>query len=353
MNEAQPYAWPLALPSPPNTGKRVLITGANGFLGRHVVAEALRRGRRVRAVVRSRVEAAHHAWAADANVELAEADLRAKRGLAEVVRGADCVIHLAAAKSGDMYAQYAGTVVATENLLAAMTEAGVRRIVAVSSLSVYDYREIANFDTLDENSPVEANAFERDEYAHTKLVQERLIREHAAAHGWDWTVLRPGVIWGRGNLWTARLGVQAGRRVWVRTGGAARLPLTYVENCAEAVVLAAEDPLAQGQVFNVIDDEQPTQRAYAKLLKARTRPEPVILPVPLTVMRAIATSADWTNRLLLKRRAKIPGLFVPARLEARCRPLAFANQKIKSFLGWSPRYGLGEALRRSTMEPAA
>lgn len=329
----------------------LLVTGANGFLGRFVVAEALRRRHRVRALVRSRAETRRHAWATDVNVELVEGDLRAARRLVDVVRGVDCVIHLAAAKSGDMYAQYAGTVVATENLLAAMTEAGVRRIVAVSSLSVYDYRQIANFDTLDEDSPVEANAFARDEYAHTKLVQERLIRDHAAKYDWDWTVLRPGVIWGKRNLWTARLGVQAGRRVWVRTGGIARLPLTYVENCAEAIILAAENPAAYGQVFNVIDDEQPTQRQFAKMLKRETSPEAIILPVPLTAMRAIATAADLTNRLLLRRRAKIPGLFVPARLEARCRPLSFANQKVKSFLGWSPRYSLAEAMRRSVAQP--
>jgi nucleoside-diphosphate-sugar epimerase len=235
-----------------------------------------------------------------------------------------------------------------------MTEAGVQRIVAISSLSVYDFRRIANFDTLDEDSPVEVNAFERDEYAHTKLVQERMIREHAAKHDWDWTVLRPGVIWGKGNLWTARLGVQAGSRVWVRTGGIARLPLTYVENCAEAIVLAAETPSAQGQVFNVIDDEQPTQREFAKLLKRKSSPRAIIVPVPLTAMRAIATTASLTNRLLLRRRAKIPGLFIPARLEARCRPLSYANQKVKSFLGWTPRYSLAEAMRRSVeREPAA
>ena len=330
---------------------RLLVTGANGFLGRHDVTEALRHGLCVRAMVRSRADALRHPWATDVRVELVETDLRSSRGLADAVRGVDCVVHLAAAKSGDMYEQYAGTVVATENLLKAMTEAGVRRVVAVSSLSVYDYRRIANFDTLDEDSPVEANAFERDEYAHTKLVQERLIREHAAMHDWEWTVLRPGVIWGRENLWTARLGVQAGRRVWVRTGGIARLPLTYVENCAEAIILAVEQPGARGQVFNVIDDEQPTQRAFAKMLKRETAPDVVIVPVPLTAMRAIAVAAELTNRLLLKRSAKIPGLFVPARLEARCRPLSFANQKVKSFLGWSPRYSLAEAMSRSVTKP--
>ena len=67
----------------------------------------------------------------------------ARRGLAEALAGHDVVLHLAAAKSGDLYAQYAGTVVATENLLTAMTDAEVKRIVLISSLSVYDYLQIA------------------------------------------------------------------------------------------------------------------------------------------------------------------------------------------------------------------
>ena len=45
--------------------------------------------------------------------------------------------------------------------------------------------------------------------------------------------------------------------------------------------------------------------------------------------------------------AKIPGLFVPARLHARCKPLRYSNQRIKQVLGWTPRYSLIEALERS------
>jgi nucleoside-diphosphate-sugar epimerase len=228
-----------------------------------------------------------------------------------------------------------------------MTETGVRRIVLVSSFSVYDYMRLHDFSLLDENSPLETNAFDRDEYAHTKLVQEQIVREHAASHGWDLVVLRPGVIWGKDNLFTARLGQQAGR-VLVRTGAWARLPLTYVENCAEAVVMAAESKSAQGQTFNVIDDEMPTQRRFASLIRSRMKPRPVIVPVPLWVMRLISGLAWQTNKRLFGGRMKIPGLFVPARLAARCRPLRFTNQAIKTRLGWKPKYSLLEALDRST-----
>src|SRR5690348_979948 len=267
---------------------KLLVTGANGFLGHYVVAEALRRGHSVRAMVRSTADAVRHGWDREPNVEVVTADLRRRKGLAGAVAGVDAVLHLAAAKSGDLYAQYAGTVVATENLLSAMDEARVRRIVLVSSFSVYDYMKIRSFAVLDETSPVERNAFERDEYAHTKLVQERLVRDHAVRSGWDYTVLRPGGIYGRDNLWTARLGVRAGGRVWLRTGAWARLPLTYVENCAEAIVLAAETEAASAQTLNVVDDDMPTQRNYAALLRRRTSPRPIILPVAWTVMRGLA-----------------------------------------------------------------
>ena len=236
---------------------------------------------------------------------------------------------------------------ATENLLAAMDEAGVRRIVLVSSFSVYAYTKIRTFSVVDESSPVEKDAFDRDEYAHTKLVQENLVREFPAARGWDFTVLRPGVIYGRDNLWTARLGVR-GRRVWLRTGAWARVPLTYVENCAEAIVLSAEKDAARGQTLNVVDDDMPTQRRYAAALRKRVSPRPLILPVAWTVMRFLAGMAVLTNKLLLRGKAKIPGIFIPCRLAARCKPLRYSNRKIKDVLGWKPRYGMKEALDRST-----
>jgi nucleoside-diphosphate-sugar epimerase len=325
---------------------KLLVTGANGFLGRYVVAEALRRGHAVRAVLRSAADPGKLGWANHPDLETVRVDLRSRRGLVDAVAGADAVLHLAAAKSGDMYAQYAGTVVATENLLAAMTEANVRRIVLISSLSVYDYLKIPSFSLLTEDSPLEIDAFGRDEYAHTKLVQERLVREHATQHGWGFTVLRPGVIYGKDNLFTARLGMQAGR-VWIRTGAWAKLPLTYVENCAEAIVLAAEKEAALGQTLNVIDDTPPTQRRYVATLRKRLSPRPIIVPVAWSVMRLLAGLAVTTNKLLFKNRAKIPGLFIPARLHARCKPLRFTNLKIKLTLGWKPRYGLDESLDRS------
>jgi nucleoside-diphosphate-sugar epimerase len=321
---------------------KVLITGATGFLGRYVVAEALSRGHSVRAVVRPTSDANQF----DRDVECVRVDLRSPRGLVEACRDVDAVIHCAAAKSGDFYAQFAGTVLATENLLNAMKEASVKHIVAISSLSVYDYKHQWSFSRLDESSPLESHPRDRDEYAQTKLLQEKLVREFVKENDWRCTILRPGVIFGKDNLWTARLGIQ-GKKTWIRTGGFAKLPLTYVENCAQAIVMALESPSAVGGTFNVIDDQLPTQRTYAAHLQKRWPSRIKMFPIPWTLMRAIAAMADLTNKLIFRNRAKLPGLLIPARLHARCKPLRFSNDLLKQTTGWRPKYPWPEALDRS------
>lgn len=326
---------------------RIAITGANGFLGRATVAEALRRGHEVAAVVRPASDASRLPWAGDARVRLVRADLRRPIGLADALRGCDVVAHLAADKAGSFYAQMAANVVASENLFNAMTEAGVTRLVAISSFSVYEYLGRGPGSLVDEEAPLESNPEARDDYARTKLLQERVTREHAEAQGWKLTVLRPGVIYGPDNAWGARLGMKVGRKLWVGIGGGASLPMTYVDNCADAIVTCCESERAAGQTFNVVDDERPTQRRYLRELAARTQPRPRVVCLPWTLWRVAAWKAQLVNRMLLKNQAKVPGIFVPARLHARFKPMRYTNAKLKELTGWRPRVGLAEGLDRS------
>lgn len=327
---------------------KLLVTGANGFLGQSVVAAALARGHVVRAMVRNAADAQKRGWDREPNVEVVVADLRKRKGLADAIRGVDCVLHLAATKDGDLYTQLGGTVVPTENLLSAMTEAGVRHIVACSTFSVYDCYRIPSWSTVDESSLTEKSPHttDQDQYAQTKLIQEQMVLEHAARHGWDWTVIRPGIIFGKDNLWCARLGME-GKRLWIRISAWAKMPLTYVDNCADAFVLAAEKDAARGQIFNVVDDETPTARRFMSLLRQRATPRPMIVPVSWTVIRSIAGMAWLTNKLLLGGQAKLPGLVIPARVHTRFKPLSYSNSKIKQMLGWQPRVPLEEAVARS------
>lgn len=327
---------------------RTLITGANGFLGRATVEAALRRGHEVLALVRPASDVSRLAWANDRRVTIVRADLRKPAGLVDALRGCDAVAHLAADKAGSFYAQMAANVVASENLFKAMTDAGVGRLVAISSFSVYDYLGRWSRSRLDEGSPLERDPESRDDYARTKLLQERITREHAQQQGWKLTVLRPGVIYGPDNLWNARLGLKAGEKLWLAIGGGARLPLTYVDNCADAIVACCESDAAVGQTFNVVDDDPPTQRTYLRELAKRTQPRPRVVSLPWSLWRIAARGAWLTNRWFLGGNAKVPGLFVPARLHARFKPLRYTNRKLRDTLGWKPLYTLTQALDRST-----
>jgi nucleoside-diphosphate-sugar epimerase len=328
----------------------LLITGASGFLGQYVVAEALRRGHQVRAVVRPAADEASIPWHTHPNVELVRLDLRQRQGLVEALQGVNTVIHLAAAKSGDFYTQFAGTVVATENLLNAMTEANVLRLVAISTFSVYDYLHIRAGQMIDEESPIDRTPIHRDEYAQTKLIQEQLVRDFERDQNGQVTILRPGMIYGRDNLWNAYIGAELAGDLWLRIGLHAQIPLNYVENCAEAILLAVERDEAIGKTLNIVDDDLPNQKEYASKLKQHTSEHPRLIPVNWTVMR-LAVDALWLyNKLLLKGQMKPPGIFVPARLHPRFKPFRYGNARIKQVLGWTPKYSLDEAIDRSCSE---
>jgi nucleoside-diphosphate-sugar epimerase len=109
----------------------VLVTGANGFLGRHVVSALLARGHRVRALVRPAARLDGLGWTA--SVEIFRADLRSTRELSPAFEGIDALVHLAAVVSGGEDAQFAGTVTGTERLLTAMAASPCRRLLLASS----------------------------------------------------------------------------------------------------------------------------------------------------------------------------------------------------------------------------
>ncbi len=330
---------------------KLYVTGATGFVGAAVVDEALERGHEVVAVVRpastrSPLEDAPE----DAALSEARIDLRSPEGLVKSLEGVDSVVHLAAAKSGDFYTQFAGTVVATENLLTAMVEVGVNQLVGISTFSVYDYLAMDADDLLTEDSPIDTDPKLRDEYAQTKLIQERLYHQFGDEADNLATVLRPGMIYGADNLWHALLGADFGSR-FLRIGSKATLPLAYVENCAQAIVDSVEalsdrpDEVA-GEIINIVDDDLPTQEQYVREVAARVETPPTI-SIPWPAMNAATTALKKANSLLVGGRAKLPGIAVPDRLHARFKPLRYSNEKAKRLLQWNPRYSFTEALDRS------
>jgi nucleoside-diphosphate-sugar epimerase len=321
----------------------IFVTGATGFLGRYTVAELLRRGHQVRVAVRSSASTLPASWQNQPQLQIVPVDLTQLDALAVALVGIDAVVHLAAAKTGDWQTQFTSTVTATEILLQAMTQVQIRRLVAISTFSVYDYLHLPTGATLVETTPLEPNPTSRDIYAQTKLKQEALVRQFSSANAV--TILRPGIVYGRDALWNASLGARKGN-LWLQVGGQATLPLTYVENCAAAIANAVEQEAAIGKTLNIVDDHLPTQQVYLQQLLPYLPVQPRQINLSWPLLSALANWA-WQLNGVFANRLKLPGLLIPARLQARFKPLQYSNAQAKQVLSWTPQYSLETALNRS------
>jgi nucleoside-diphosphate-sugar epimerase len=332
---------------------RVLVTGATGFVGRYVVLAIAQRGHIVRALTRSR--SAPH-WPPTApgsaggfsNVEIAQGDLLQPTTLPNVLRGVDAVAHLAISVTPQREIQLTETVQGTTNLCEAMLAAGVTRIVHCSSRAVYDWVQAKK--APDESAPIDAAPQFRDDYAKAKIAQEELIQQYAAKHNWTVAILRPGFIWGKGREQMAGWGHSVGPLHLV-VGGHRELPMTYIENCAECVALAVDQPGAAGQAFNIIDDDLPTARQFAELLMKLEGQGGMFVNLPYWPGFVLAKFATGINRTLLGGRINLPSLLAPASYRARFHPLHLSNRNAKERLGWQPRYNFREAWERSRGKP--
>jgi len=320
---------------------KALVTGANGFLGRHVVAALLSRGHQVRAMVRptARLEELH--W--PEVVEVFRADLRSSQNLAAAFDGVEVLIHLAAAVTGNEDDQLAAAVVGTERLLGAMAQASCKRLVLASSFSVYDWSKIPK--TLDVDSPIEAGAdlYERDGYSIAKSWQERVTRRFAEKHSWDLTVLRPGFIWGRDHADLAALGQKIGK-IHLVIGPLTHIPMTHVENCADLFAIAASDPRARGQTFNVVDGEGERIWTFLGSHLKGIGETGIRIPIPYRLAHSLVSALYST---VFRRNTKLPQILIPCRFESRLKPLHYTNRSAREVLGWVPPLKHDECLART------
>jgi nucleoside-diphosphate-sugar epimerase len=325
---------------------KALVTGANGFVGRHVVDALLSRGVKVRALVRPAAHLDSFDW--PSSVDVFRADLRTSRDLARAFDDVDVLVHIAAVVSGGEDAQFAGTVVGTERLLTAMAGTACRRLVLCSSFSVYDYSSTSG--TLDENAPLHktADVYTRDGYTIAKWWQERVTRRFAKEHDWTLTVLRPGFIWGRGHAYLAALGQEIGRHHIV-IGPWTRIPMTHVENCADAFASAVTDERAFGETFNIVDDAGERIWNYLSDHLRGTASRGWRLPLPYWFALMMVRLASIT---VFRTATKVPGILMPRRFESRFKPLQFDNRKLRETLGWAPPLDYQRCLTR-TYDPVA
>lgn len=330
-------------------GDRVLVTGSNGFIGVKVVESLLEYGfSNIRCFVRpsSRLDRLHavlRANSAESRVEVTAGDLTSADDCARAASGVAVVYHLAAGFDKSFAGAFMNSALATRNLMdACLRHADLERFVNVSSFAVYSNLAMNCGASLDETSPLEDAPQERyDAYGFGKLKQEELVREYGRLHGLPHVILRPGTVFGPGKKdLTGRIGIDT-FGLFLHIGGSNELPLTFVDNCAEAIVLSGLVPGIDGETFNIVDDERLTSAQFLRAYKRRVK----MFSIRLPYAAAYALCSAW-EAYSRRSGGQLPPAFNRRRCAAEWKGNRFSNRKLREKVGWTPRIGIDEAMKR-------
>jgi nucleoside-diphosphate-sugar epimerase len=325
-----------------------VITGSNGFLGSALASRLVAHGETDPiCLVRG---SSNTAKLETVSRETPTARLRIRRGsLATVedarlaIDGADTIFHLAAMLNGTPADMYLNTVVTSRNLLeAAANMARPPKILLVSSFGVYGVAFLPPLTVINEDTPLEPAPLLRDLYSQVKLRQEQLFWEYHTQRALELTVLRAGAIYGPQSIGiSARVGLQM-PGVFLFLGGDNALPLSYVDNCADALIVASRTSTATGRTFNVHDDDLPTCRDFLQLYRSRVRPLRFIT-VPYFALLGASHAIKHYHAVS---RGQLPAVFTPYKTLSSWKPMRFDNTRLHG-IGWKPKVSIADGLEET------
>jgi len=313
----------------------LLVTGASGFIGQHLVNRLLRDGLTVRVLVRSQVREE----SLPANVERARGDLRDQQSLRVAVAGIDSVIHLAG-KVHDLEELYDRgihedvTLKGTQNLLKAAGEGGVKRLVFMSSLSVYGTGSGLIGDESASCHPVSS-------YGRAKLEAEKYLLTEAGKFGISVCSLRSAMVYGpgcKGNLPRMIKMIDLGIFPPLPDVGNRR-SMVYISNLVDAVILALNRPAANGKCYNVTDARPYSTRELYKMICRGLEKRLPRWHVPVQALVALGLVGDAIGWVWGKK-----FLFDSDVLEKLIGSAWYSSDKISRELGYQPSITFEEAL---------
>ena len=311
----------------------VLVTGASGFIGRHLTAALLARGTAVRVVTRYS-ERLPSEW--KARVEVVAGSLTDKATLESVAKGSSLVFHLAG-EIQDPAAMQAVNADAARELARAARAAGVKRFIHLSSVGVIGAEEAGD---ITEDVPCSP----KSEYERTKLEGERAVLEFARATGFDAVVVRPTIVFGEGVMktrdslleWLKAL--QRGRFAFI--GGQAMANYVYVGDVVEALLKLSERPSPGGEIFHVADPAP--MRDFVGAMSDALGVACPTRRIPVWAAYAGAAGLEAANRLF-----STPAPLTLSRVRALSSACRFTGDKLRIQAGVTLPFGYRAGLART------
>jgi nucleoside-diphosphate-sugar epimerase len=322
------------------SGTKVFVTGATGFLGQRLVQALNRCGASVIALVRDdkRVPSELEGCA-----KFVVGDLRDAAQLAVHLAGVSVVFHCAAVTTNSVpwRVHYDTNVRGTENLLRAAAKAGVKHIVHTSSVAVYGLDDRSRGINESEPFPVEPDRWAY--YIRTKIEAEQVARAAAEETGAALSILRLGLLYGPGAARPVGRGlVQVGSWRFILGGGRNHLPYTYVDNAVDCMLLAAAKSRPGIEAYNVVDGPPVTVRDAAAR-DGRLRGETVrLIPVPAFLLSTMARVFEYRSRDH-ETAPKLTRYVV----RSATRDIVYDSKKARAELGWEPAVDFDSGLRKT------
>ena len=303
----------------------IAITGANGFVGTHLREELARRGRRVRALVRSEQRSEGHT----SDERVVRVDFDDPSRLARALEGADAVVHLVGHthRRRSDEAQYRHVNVGcTRAALEAAASAGARRFLFVSSV-----KALGNGGA----DPYTDHTVPRpeDAYGRSKLEAENVVRTLGAGRGVDHVILRPPLVYGagvKGNLHRLIAAVVRRRAIPVTRSAPNRRSLISARNLASAIVDAITWPDPIDDTYLVSDGVDVSTRELVELIARAAGVEARTIATPPVLVRVLGMMGGP--------RPQVEAMFGSLRVDSS----RFAQR-----FGWSPPQTLEQGLREA------
>jgi nucleoside-diphosphate-sugar epimerase len=313
---------------------KVLVTGAAGFLGGHLVDMLLERGDEVRAMVRPVEDSSRLRTLG--GIEVVYGDLTEPNTLKRAVQGVQRVYNVAA-KTGpwgleDVYR--AINVGGLADLISASMDAGVQRIVHTSSITVYGHHLHG---IITEDQPFHA---EDNPYSRTKIAGEKLIANLVKDRGAPVVIVRPAWIYGPRDA--ASFGrfvslVESGKG-FVIGSGKNIVPVVYVRDVAQGIIKAGDaGNEVIGQAYTIADDRRVTQAEYLHTIADFLQVPPVSCRFPYIALYGGGRAVELTWQALGRRKSAPPPVTTYG-VTLLAGNQEFSIEKARRELGYEPQF---------------